>query len=147
MIAIDAVTELQKLGWTEQEAKIYVTLIANSESLTGYQVEKLAHIARANVYPMLDRLVRRGAVTQEPQFSGLRYRAVPFRLVSQTELATVTQTLSTIAENLPQVHTQNRLITARGKRILETHVNGLALAAKDRLDFGASYNTVPLPNP
>ncbi len=142
VIAIDPVKELQKLGWTELEAKIYVSLITSPESLTGYQVAKMARVARANVYPVLDRLIRRGAVTEDPESPGPRYQAVSFNLVSQAQLAAVRQSLSAIEENLPEVRKPHRLITAHGESALHTHAAGLVAAARHHLDIGASYNTI-----
>lgn len=141
-MATDPVQELQKIGWTELEARLYVALVASPESLTGYQVAKAARVARANVYPVLERLVRRGAVTEDPESPGSRYRAVPFHLVSQAQLASVSQTLSAIEENLPEVHRNHWLTTARGERALETHARGLVTETKRYLEIGASHNTI-----
>ncbi len=139
---MDLVKELQKLGWTELEARIYLTMVASPKSLTGYQVAKHARVARANVYPVLDRLLRRGAVIEDPDPSGNRYQAVPFNLVSQAQLRSVSQTLSAIEENLPPVHRQHRLITARGDNALQTHATKLVVAARHSLDIGASHKTI-----
>ncbi len=139
---MDPVQELHKLGWTELEAKIYVSMTSSPQSLTGYQVAKMAGIARANVYPALDKLLRRGAITEDPHPSGPRYRAVAFKLVSQAQLRSVTKSLSQIEQNLPQVSRRHRLITAHGENMLESHAIALVTAAKSNLDIGASHNTI-----
>jgi sugar-specific transcriptional regulator TrmB len=139
---MDPVQELHKLGWTELEAKVYVSMTSSSQSLTGYQIAKIAGIARANVYPALDKLVLRGAILEEPQPSGSRYQAVPFKLISQAQLRSLSKSLSRIEQNLPQIPRRHRLITAHGQDILESYAINLVMDAKSYLDIGASHNTI-----
>lgn len=75
-MADDSLQLLQKLGFTTNEAKAWLAL-AGSGALTGYEVAKRADIARANVYPVLKRLVDRGAVRSIETPDGARYAATP----------------------------------------------------------------------
>ncbi len=52
---------LQSLGLTEYEAVAYLTLLKHHPA-TAYEIGKLGGLVKANVYPTLDSLVRRGAV-------------------------------------------------------------------------------------
>jgi HTH-type transcriptional regulator, sugar sensing transcriptional regulator len=72
----NAVPELQTLGFSEYEAKAYVALLQGGP-LTGYQVAKASGIPRPNVYPLLDRLEQRGALTRVESEGRVRYRALP----------------------------------------------------------------------
>ena len=45
---------LERLGFTEYEARAYLTLLGRNP-LTGYELAKLSGIPRPNVYPVLDR--------------------------------------------------------------------------------------------
>ena len=76
MAETQTVPELQALGFTEYEAKAYVALL-QAGPLTGYQVAKASGIPRPNVYPLLERLEQRGALTRVETEGRVRYRAVP----------------------------------------------------------------------
>jgi len=70
------VESLQRLGFGETEARLYVALLPHA-SLTGYELAKAAGVTRPNVYPALDRLERRGAVMRlRPGGGAVRYVAV-----------------------------------------------------------------------
>lgn len=67
---------LQKLGFTAYEAKAWLAL-APAGPLTGYEVAKRAGIPRANVYPVLQRLVDGGSARCVDTPDGPRYVATP----------------------------------------------------------------------
>jgi hypothetical protein len=71
--AIDA---LQKLGFTDYEARAYLALIECGE-LSGYALAKHSGIPRPNVYAVIEKLLERGAVSCRLEESGQRYAAVP----------------------------------------------------------------------
>lgn len=76
---------LTKLGFAEYDAKAYVALLREGQS-NGYEVAKAAGIPRANVYGVLKRLARRGAVQRFDTDDGTRYVATPSdRLLSQLD--------------------------------------------------------------
>jgi HTH-type transcriptional regulator, sugar sensing transcriptional regulator len=54
--------ELVHLGFSSTEARIYLCLIGAGE-MTGYQIGKELSLARSSVYPALDALYARGAVS------------------------------------------------------------------------------------
>jgi DNA-binding MarR family transcriptional regulator len=68
--------ELQALGFGEYEARAYVSLLQRGP-LTGYQLAKASGIPRPNIYPVLDRLEERGAVSRITVEGGTRYAALP----------------------------------------------------------------------
>lgn len=72
----DPLVCLQSLGFSEYEAKAYVTLLQRG-SLTGYQLAKASGVPRPNVYPVLDRLAERGAVVRVQAKRGVRCSALP----------------------------------------------------------------------
>jgi sugar-specific transcriptional regulator TrmB len=67
---------LQALGFTEYEARAYVTLVRGGR-LNGYEVAKRSGIPRANVYAVLDKLVQRRAIRRYATREGARYAALP----------------------------------------------------------------------
>lgn len=74
--ARDAVVQLTALGFGDYEARVYVTLLADGP-LSGYEVSKRSGVPRPNVYPALQRLEERGAVTALAATRGARYAARP----------------------------------------------------------------------
>ena len=142
MIPIEPVKELQEVGWSELEARVYVALVEAGDALTGYQVAKAARVARANVYPVLERLVRRGALLEEPHHTGPRYQALPFAAVSRAQITAMQNKLTAIEAALPTVRQPHTLVTARGDDAIWAHGLSLVTSARHHLDIGASLGTV-----
>lgn len=139
---MDLVETLQDVGWSELEARVYLALVESAQPLTGYQTAKAARIARANVYPVIERLVRRGAVTEEPGDGAPRYRAVSFDVVARGHLASLEATLEAVQNALPSVKSAALLETGRGERAVRTHGLALIESARTTLAVGASAATV-----
>jgi predicted transcriptional regulator len=55
------VDDLRQLGFTDYEAKVYITLLGNNPA-TAYEVAKAAGLPRANVYSAFEGLAQKGAV-------------------------------------------------------------------------------------
>src|SRR5699024_9496313 len=98
----DTTTLLKQLGFTDYEARAYVSLVG-ADSRNGYEVAKAAGMPRANVYAVLERLVARGAARRLDNPDGVRYVAVdPERLTRRLErrhrrtLAAVEKALRTL---------------------------------------------------
>jgi predicted transcriptional regulator len=72
----NATSDLEALGFTEYEARAYLALL-QSGAQTGYQVAKASGIPRPNIYPVLARLVQRGAVNKVEAKGAARYTALP----------------------------------------------------------------------
>lgn len=67
---------LQELGFGDYEARAYVALLSAGAS-NGYEVAKAAGMPRANVYPVLEKLVERGVAQRLDTPNGVRYAAIP----------------------------------------------------------------------
>jgi len=76
MATTTAVQDLQAVGFSEYEARAYTTLLERGP-LTGYQLAKESAIPRPNIYPVVDRLEARGAVTRIAVAAGVKYAALP----------------------------------------------------------------------
>ena len=50
---------LNKIGLTDAEAKVYLTLSQNG-SLTGYEASKIANVPRSKIYNILQSLIDKG---------------------------------------------------------------------------------------
>jgi predicted transcriptional regulator len=74
--AHDAVRQLGAIGFSDYEARVYVTLLAHGP-LSGYEVSRRSGVPRPNVYSVVKRLEERGAVTALAASRGARYAACP----------------------------------------------------------------------
>ena len=59
---MNLITALKNIGFTQQEALIYITLSQNGES-SGYEVAKLTSISRSNAYAALSSLTEKGGAS------------------------------------------------------------------------------------
>ncbi len=67
---------LLEIGFTLNEAKVYLTLLQN-RYLNGYEISKLSNVSRSLVYNVIDRLVAKGfALKSEGQIN--YYCALPY---------------------------------------------------------------------
>ena len=70
---MDLVPELNGIGFTDTEAKVYLLLLRNNPA-TGYQLSKESGVPRSMVYEALGRLDARGAVLKSEEASATLYR-------------------------------------------------------------------------
>ncbi|HEX3049016.1 MAG TPA: helix-turn-helix domain-containing protein [Aggregatilineaceae bacterium] len=73
---MNLLSELQELGFTEYEAKVYIALLKDHPA-TGYQLSKQAGIPRSMVYEALGRLDARSAVLKTEEAKATLYRPMP----------------------------------------------------------------------
>jgi sugar-specific transcriptional regulator TrmB len=73
---MDLLNDLNAIGFTEYEAKVYLALLKDYPT-TGYQLSKLAGIPRSMVYEALGRLDVRGAVLKTEEAKATLYRPMP----------------------------------------------------------------------
>lgn len=139
-----ATESLKQIGWSDLESRLYVVLHEAAEPVTGYQCAKLADAPRPNVYPALQRLVRRGAVVEIPDGSVTRYQAVPFADVKRTVLANIDRLLDQTDRSLARRPERSRLALARGTDALVLQGTTLIAETQHTLAIGASAGTVQL---
>jgi Cd2+/Zn2+-exporting ATPase len=73
---MDLLSELNAIGFTEYEAKVYLALLQEHPA-TGYQLSKQAGIPRSMVYEALGRLDVRGAVLKTEEAKATLYSPMP----------------------------------------------------------------------
>ena len=96
---MDMVALLQELGFTEYEARAYLSLV-RAGSLNGYALAKASGLPRANVYGVLQRLIERGAVRRHDTRDGVRYRATAPELLIRRLEKGQQQTLAAVRDAL-----------------------------------------------
>lgn len=70
---------LLKIGFTLNEAKVYVTLIQN-KAMNGYEIAKLSGVSRSIVYDVINRLVEKGFVIKSDGLTNY-YHALDYEKV------------------------------------------------------------------
>lgn len=58
---IKLISKLKKLGFTENEAKIYVGLLSLNEA-TAREIHEFTHVPRPKIYSVLERMEKKGYV-------------------------------------------------------------------------------------
>ena len=131
----DIIQVLTRLGFTEYEAKAYVTLLQRNP-LNGYELARESQLPRANIYPVLERLESRGAVTRLETPAGTRYVPIPpaeltQRLNSQLQAALTEAegALSSISQAIDYEYIWN----TRGYAALLEHAQSLLDGAQSKL--------------
>lgn len=133
-----AVAQLQALGFSEYEARAYVALLQRG-ALTGYQLARESGIPRPNIYAVLERLQRRGAVVSVQVEEGIRYAALPAEeMLAQLSrsleagLADARQALGQLA----QAPAPERAWNLQGYQPLISRAEALIDSAQSRLAVG-----------
>lgn len=90
--------EFKKVGFSQYEAKAYVTLLQHSP-ITGYELSKRSGVPRSMIYEVLGKLVDRGAVHQVPS-EPIKYAPVPPKDLIQRLRRDLTRTLDYLEEEM-----------------------------------------------
>lgn len=82
MILEDKIFLLNKIGLTDAEAKVYLTLLKNG-SATGYEASKFSAVPRSKIYNVLESLVMKGFILYSGEENTNRYAAVPMDEIAE----------------------------------------------------------------
>ena len=77
MLQDDRVYLLNKIGFTDSEAKVYLVLLKNG-GMTGYEASKYSAVPRSKIYNVLESLVMKGFILYSEEECSNRYAALPF---------------------------------------------------------------------
>jgi sugar-specific transcriptional regulator TrmB len=126
---------LQKLGFAEYEARVYLTLLAHNPA-TGYQIGVRAGVPRSMVYEALGRLETRGAVLRSGDGRATRYRPVsPEAFLDRLEREQEDR-FSALRQDLGfryQKPDDDRLWTGRGLEVIDSLAAQMIDAATSEL--------------
>lgn len=95
----EMIQRMSSLGFTEYEAKVYVSLLSEYP-VTGYQAAKRAGVPRSMVYEALSRLEGRGAVLKTKEENATYYRPVPPTAILERHEEQVKKQVSALREGL-----------------------------------------------
>jgi sugar-specific transcriptional regulator TrmB len=140
-----AIQGLQDLGFSEYEAKAYLSLLHNNPA-TGYQVSKGSGVPRSMIYEVLNKLVARGAAFSSPAERTTLYAPAPpdefldrLRHEFEEQLDAAKKALATIARPQRMDYVWNiegeENILAKAREMIET--------AEFRVHVGLLPDTLP----
>jgi len=95
--------ELQKLGFSQYEARAYLGLLQNSP-VTGYELSKRSGVPRSMIYEVAGKLIERGAAYTVPT-EPVKYSPVPARELIERLRRETEQTLGYLEESLSSLET------------------------------------------
>ncbi len=98
----DLVQRLQRVGFSEYEAKVYLALQGRGPA-TGYQIAKDSGVPRSTIYEVLGKLTARGAVVTQSYGDMVRYASVPSDLLLDRMRHEFEDTLDNLADGLKRV--------------------------------------------
>ncbi len=139
---IDLIEQLTGLGFSEYEAKAYITL-QRLRSATGYQVAKESGIPRSMIYQVLDKLIARGAVLTQSFGELVRYAPDPPELLLARMQNDYTERVTHLNASLQEVGAASfgpgqvwniegrRNILARAREMIENATREIAVSVGD----------------
>jgi Cd2+/Zn2+-exporting ATPase len=102
---IDLQNKLTQIGFTEYEAKVYLTLLRENPA-TGYQVSKTSGVPRSMVYETLGRLHGRGVVIETIEGRATLYRPLAPELLLSRHESEHYRLLTGLKEGLEELYTE-----------------------------------------
>lgn len=134
------VADLRRLGFTEHEARVYLSLLGASPA-TGYEIAKRTALPRANVYATLENLVSKGAV-QPVRSRPTKYTPLPPEQIVSTIKSTVTASCDRLLERLRRLQaradvdyvwsiTGAEAVHAKARELIDTARRRVALKSLD----------------
>jgi Cd2+/Zn2+-exporting ATPase len=132
---VDTLSKLSELGFTEYEARVYMTLLADHPA-TGYQLSKVAGVPRSMVYEALGRLKVRGAVLETSNERAKLYRPLPPEvLLDHLEQAQrrLIDHLRPELETLYTTREENRVWSIRGEQSIISYAAQMVRGAEHEL--------------
>lgn len=128
--------QLQELGFSNHEARAYTSLVG-AGTRNGYEVAKASGLPRANVYPVLEKLVERGAAERLDTPQGVRYAATaPDQFLKQLDAQhqrLVKNAASTFAELVQDDDKASPIFNLQSREALLTRVRASIAAARGTL--------------
>lgn len=129
---MELVHALKKIGFTQQEAIIYIELSCNKE-ITGYEAAKLSGISRSNAYAALSSLVDKG-YAYAIEGSSLKYMPVPKDELIKNATREFEETIKVIEEKLNFTQDKHEpYLTISGEKNIINKIKNMINSATLRL--------------
>src|SRR5579871_4289112 len=119
----DLVAHLQRIGFTQYEAQIYIAL-TRAGALNGNEISQASHVPSSKTYETLRKLVGKGAVATFADGETTRYVAVPPAQVVERHREGVNATLDHLEVELGQLtayEAEEQVLSMRGELSVLAH--------------------------
>jgi HTH-type transcriptional regulator, sugar sensing transcriptional regulator len=129
---------LQRLGFTEYEARVYVTLLQQHPA-NGARIAKASGVPRPNVYNVLEKLEERGAALHVETAEGIEYLPVqPDELIDRlsSQFSGVAGSARKALGALSSAVDHDYVRNIRGERLLFQHASEMIDLASSELLVG-----------
>lgn len=103
----ELIKEMQKIGFTSYEAKIYIALLKQNPA-TGYELSKISGVPQAKVYENISRLINSGSIItvgSEP----IKYVPLPPEELLKSVHINFEKSMNTIQETLSELNTTQNI--------------------------------------
>ena len=97
----DIIQKLQSLGFSQYEAKAYVSLVRQGPT-SAYQVSKESGIPRARIYEILNGLQEEGIVLKEEINDSIQYSPLPVDVFLESVQSKWNNTYQSVSQTLKQ---------------------------------------------
>lgn len=140
---MDLINALKKIGFTQQEAVIYIELCRHSE-ITGYEAAKLSGISRSNAYAALSSLVDKG-YAYVIEGSSVKYTPVPKEELVANARRSFDEQIGVIEEQLDFTQlSQEPYITVTGQENVINKLRNIIGSAQLRVYMSCNDETLDL---
>ncbi len=113
---MEIVEDLQKLGFTEYEGRVYLALLQNPD-ITGYEASRTSGVPRAKVYEVLASMDKKGLVFSSRQEGKNYYRPIPPEMLLERHKERTENVIFRLEQTLFQVfqdYDPRRMVTVNG---------------------------------
>jgi Cd2+/Zn2+-exporting ATPase len=139
---VDLLNDLTQIGFTEYEAKVYLTLLRDYPT-TGYQVSKASGVPRSMVYETLSRLHGRGLVLETAEGRATLYRPLPPKTLLSHHVSEHERLIAGLQGGLESLYTATQddrvwsiegraAVVAYASRMIREAVSDIYLVLTDR---------------
>lgn len=130
----EEVRRLKSLDFTGTESRLYAAL-SRYGPMTGYEVAQRSGVPRANVYPVLARLVERGALRKVPSFRTMQFEAVPMTVFIEERVRQMRSAAKELEPLLEQERSrrESQVSAGRGLEAFDQAVHALVERAGETL--------------
>ncbi|KWW12610.1 MULTISPECIES: helix-turn-helix domain-containing protein [Peribacillus] len=133
----DIIEKLQSLGFSQYEAKAYVSLVRQGPA-SAYQVSKESGIPRARIYEILNGLQEEGVVIKEEINDSIQYSPLPVDVFLESVRSRWDNTYQSISDTLKQFEkigpvSDNRVMTLKGEEHILSFCRTLIQKAEKRV--------------
>jgi sugar-specific transcriptional regulator TrmB len=129
----DLAAHLQRIGFTQYEAQVYITL-ARAGAQNGNEISQASNVPSSRTYDTLRKLVGKGAVASFAEGESVRYVALPPAQVIGRYRASINTTLDHLEAELSQLtayEAEEEVLSMRGELSVLARVRD-AVAATQR---------------